>query len=54
MHLSKEQDIMVGKAFMIAMARRLYRLGDIDAATLNRLTIKINSLKEIKPSKKKN
>ena len=48
MKLTAEQDLLVGKAFMKAMARKLYREGNIDAATLNRLVIKIDKLKEIK------
>ena len=48
MTLTKEQDLIVGKAFMTAMARRLYREGSINAATLNRLVSKIDKLKEIK------
>ena len=52
MTLTKEQDTIVGKAFMTAMARKLYREGAIDAATLNRLVSKIDKLKEIKKSTK--
>ena len=48
MKLTADQDIIVGKAFMTAMARKLYREGSIDAATLNRLVSKIDKLKEIK------
>ena len=48
MKLTAEQDLIVGKAFMTAMARKLYRDGSIDAATLNRLVSKIDKLKEIK------
>lgn len=48
MKLTVEQDLIVGKAFMTAMARKLYREGNIDAATLNRLVSKIDKLKEIK------
>ena len=48
MKLDKEQDLIVGKAFMTAMARKLYRDGDIDISTLNRLMIKIDKVKEFK------
>lgn len=48
MKLTAEQDLIVGKAFMTAMARKLYRDGSIDTATLNRLVSKIDKLKEIK------
>ena len=47
MTLNKEQDRMVCHAFMTAMARKLYRDGDIDISTLNRLLIKID--KQMKP-----
>ena len=52
MKLTKEQDLIVGKAFMAAMARKQYRDGIIDAAALNRLLMKIEKLKEIEPSRK--
>ena len=52
MKLTKEQDLIVGKAFMAAMARKQYRDGIIDAAALNRLLMKIEKLKEIEPIRK--
>ena len=48
MTLNKEQDIIVGHAFMTAMARKLYRDGVIDISLLNRLLIKID--KQMKPT----
>ncbi|MBR5089123.1 MAG: hypothetical protein IK093_06830 [Ruminiclostridium sp.] len=47
MRLNTEQDNIVGKAFMIAMARKLYREGSIDTATMNRLVIRIEKIKDI-------
>ena len=51
MKLNKEQDLMVGKAFMTAMAKKMYRDGNIDVSTLNRLMIKIDKVKEFKDRK---
>ena len=43
---------MVGKSFMIAFARKLYREGQIDASALNRLVIRIENLKKINTEEK--
>ena len=45
MTLTNEQNIIVGRAFMTAMAKKLYRDGDIDAAKLNRLVGRIEKEK---------
>ena len=47
MTLNAEQEKMVGKAFMTAMARKLYREGQIDTIVYNRLVQKIEKLQEI-------
>ena len=41
MKLTKEQDKIVCRAFMAAMAKKLYRDGAIDIHKLNRLMVKI-------------
>lgn len=52
MKLTKEQELMLGKSFMIAFARKLYREGQIDVSTLNRLIMKIEKLKKINSEEK--
>ena len=41
MNLTKEQESVVCKAFMLAFAKKLYREGMISVPEFNRLTMKI-------------
>ena len=45
MLLDDKQELQVRKAFMTAFAKKLYREGSIDVSTLNRLTMKIDKIK---------
>ena len=45
MKMTAEQDKLIGRAFMTAMAKKLYREGKIDLNTMNRLIIKIEKMK---------
>lgn len=44
MTLTTEQEKIVQQAFMVAMARKLYREGVIDTHKLNRLVMKIEKV----------